>query len=231
MAPAHLAAGWLAGCAVAGALGLPLQVALPGAALSAGVALLPDVDTPSSVAGRTPGLRWMSAATEAAAGHRGVTHSLLATVLIGLVAWWWPGALALAVVAGVLLWRGLWSVAHRYPGDDAPRWEHGAAAKRADTIRAAIVFPALIGWVVFLAPAGDLHLLVTAAPWLAAAGYLSHLMLDACTYDGIPAAWPIQTRMRLPYGWRTRCGSRLERRIITPLLTVAAGTATVLPAL
>ena len=70
------------------AVGLPLMAAsgevslLNGCALGVG-SLLPDIDHPSSYLGKRH--KMVSGVTNKAFGHRGITHSLLGFILIGII--------------------------------------------------------------------------------------------------------------------------------------------------
>jgi len=72
---------------------------LPEAFAALGGALLPDLDSRQSYIGR--GLPFLSAPIEHWVGHRTLTHSLLAQLALGALAWWTlPFGYFLALVAG-----------------------------------------------------------------------------------------------------------------------------------
>ncbi|WP_142849004.1 metal-dependent hydrolase [Telmatospirillum sp. J64-1] len=100
MAKSHMVVGGASWVLVAAAAGMdPLDP--QGIALAVFGALLPDIDHPQSWAGRK--FRLISVPLAALVGHRGVTHSLLAT-LACLLAVLWMGmeAMATPLVVGYL---------------------------------------------------------------------------------------------------------------------------------
>lgn len=97
LAPTHLIAGQGAYLSTALALGhAPIFLE---AAIAAGVALVPDIDTRQSFLGRL--LPWLAEPIEYHFGHRTVTHSLIVSILLAVGLWWiLPYGIWLAVVAG-----------------------------------------------------------------------------------------------------------------------------------
>jgi len=62
--------------------------------------------------------------------------------------------------------------------------------------------------------------------WLGfVAGYLSHLMMDSLTRDGVPWLYPWQVYLGLPPfpNWRIRTGGWLEQFVVTPGLLTLIG--------
>lgn len=73
--------------------------------------------------------------------------------------------------------------------------------------------------------AADL-LRASGAIWLAAvAGYVSHLVLDTLTIEGVPWLYPLPWRLGLPLvaRWRLRTGGLREQWLVVPALLVLAG--------
>ena len=96
LAPTHLLAAHLAYLSASWWVGH--EPAVPEAAVAVAAGLAPDIDTRSSVAGRLA--PWLSAPLERATGHRTVTHSGLAVLVVAALAWPLPPGYTLAVVAG-----------------------------------------------------------------------------------------------------------------------------------
>lgn len=173
------------------------------AAVSAGYALLPDLDSPTSCASRALGgfvhrfahrlckvivnttslprdkayARWMQI-HHRDPYHRSLTHTAAATGLIALVAygaaWAHPLAAGFIAALGVLL---LWPLRR--------------------TAVAVVVFGAMVVSVVtvmLLSP----YLLALAV----AGGYASHIAADACTKAGVPVLWPVTIQGKR--WWRIR---------------------------
>jgi membrane-bound metal-dependent hydrolase YbcI (DUF457 family) len=120
------AAGWLSAAALSTAAGLPWPpgVVLVGTIVTAGAAMLPDLDCPGSHAGRSLGPVTRLIARQVAAGshrvyertatpldrsdryrqgHRGVTHTLPVALALGLLVTAVAFTPAAPVVAGVVL--------------------------------------------------------------------------------------------------------------------------------
>ena len=83
------------------------ETSMTGWALAAGASLLPDIDLPTSKLGRV--LFWISTRLEREFGHRTVTHSMLALIVVAMLAgplylvnpaWFW------AIVGGY--WSHIW---------------------------------------------------------------------------------------------------------------------------
>ena len=222
---------WLAGSALLTAAGAEpgLGAVIVGAAVTAGAALLPDLDHQSSTVAHTAGpvsqlacrlvARGCARAHAATRtyldrpdrdGHRTLTHTaiigLAAGLLAGLVCWlaggWGTAVVVYAVVAlGV---RG--GVRRRVRG------EWGAIG--IGVLAAAIAGPT-----------------IGAAWWLGlavAVGWLAHLAGDALTNSGCPILWPLKIcgRRWYPVGSprviRMRTGGTAERAVYVVLLLVGA---------
>lgn len=165
------------------------------AGISAGYALLPDLDHRDSKASQALGslahkavhgfckkvvdrsstdrdrkyTTWLSI-RHRGPYHRTFTHTLAATLAIGLIAYGlaWLGTAAIGFLAslGVLL---LWPLYRK-----------------------------TIGPVVLSAAAAAVGAVLFLTPWLMAlavgGGYFSHIVADACTKTGVPALWPLRIR-------------------------------------
>ncbi|MFG1951675.1 metal-dependent hydrolase [Micromonospora sp. NPDC048830] len=219
---------WLGGCALAASLGARPAVGtvVVGAAVTAGGALLPDVDHPGSVIARSlgPVTRLIAHGTAAGAaalraascaccagrgGHRAITHTLVFAVAAGLVVsllCWVGGDVAAAAVAGLaaaLAMRG--AVRRRTRG----AWGAALTGLVVGLMAAALPGPGGGWWWVGL-PLG--------------LGCLVHSLGDALTFSRVPLLWPIRIRgcrwaavgMWAPLRFRT--GSAAELLLVVPVL-------------
>lgn len=187
---------------------------LLGVFLTAGAALLPDMDHPDGTIANFLGplseafcqvVSWISG------GHRQATHSLLFVVLVGVGTWAGmtfigrPFTLGLVFVLLALAVRALHLCP---PGRGIRAW----------------------GTVLALALAGTFamtHWISDAPPWLpfcVALGTLVHIAGDCLTDRGCPLLWPIKKRISLPIIDRT--GNKLETWVLAPLFM--AGTVVLL---
>lgn len=190
------AAGWLAlappvAAATDTALG-PVALAA-GAVVTAGAALVPDLDTPHSTISRAlgPVSQLLAVAIAAlAGGHRHATHSLAFVAAIAASLWAGrrtPAADAVALVVGGLC-VGL---AIRALGPQQMR-------------SGGVIDLTLIAWTVALTGIGWAHL--GPVPWLPAAvalGAALHIAGDLLTPEGCPLLWPHPTRHAWPILSRT----------------------------
>jgi len=168
------AAVWLA---VVPAVGLVAQVGpreiLMGAVVTAGAALLPDLDSVGSTASRALGgasAVFSRLVRHGSGGHRQGTHSLLAVAAMGLLA-------QLAVVLGwawvpvlLVLWAGL-------------RGLRLIGSKRSTGL---LAFAAVTAGVLAMRAMG------TGMAWVGIAvalGALAHLLGDMLTPEGVPLGW------------------------------------------
>ncbi len=212
---------WLGGCAITAAAGASVadHVIATGAVVSAGFALLPDLDHPGSTVSRTLGpvtealsgmvsrsavmVRASSCrhcASRPFGGHRGLTHTAAGSAFTGLLvtacATIWPRIAALIVVG-----FGVWLAAHT------------ALSSRQRARIGDMVLPGRFRYLSkgthrFAAAVGSLLLAVAAAfllvdPavtswwWLGAAvawGCTVHSLGDALTYSAVPLCWPVRIR-------------------------------------
>lgn len=180
-------------------------------AVTAGMAMLPDLDHPRSTVARmwgpvtaavAHGIRW------AARGHRGGTHDIVVAPLAAILVTWlasqhqWTQGLVLAVATGLVLR----SIAFAIPGQDAL----SAAVNLGLSGAAAWLFlehGAAPSWL----------------PWAVGLGVAVHILGDAVTDKGIPRpfSWVRGRRERLR-GGPVRTGGGLEKFLVGPLLAVVA---------
>lgn len=227
MGGTHSATGSLAGVAIVGALA-PVVGADPGvvglatgAAAGAGAALLPDLDTPGSTAGRSQGpvsrlashgLRALSSLAWAATGtkyddggldededrepekkgtHRHLTHTVPACAATGVLVW----AAALHWVgAAVVLWL-LISLGLRGLGQCLT----GREKRELSQWTTVSVGAALATTVVMVAAPLSPVLLGT----VVAVGMVVHILGDWLTPQGVPLAWPLVHRGKRWWMWRS----------------------------
>ncbi|HEY0700518.1 MAG TPA: metal-dependent hydrolase [Micromonospora sp.] len=227
---------WLGGCALTSGLWTRPQVGtvVVGAAVTAGGALLPDVDHPGSVIARSlgPVTRVIAQATAAGSaalrsascgcctgrgGHRAITHTLVFAVTAGLVVsllCWVGGEIAAAIVAGLAA-----ALATRGALRKATRGTYGAAGTGLLVgIMAASLPGPVAGWWWVGLPLG--------------LGCLVHSLGDALTFSRVPLLWPIRIRgcrwgalgMWAPLRFRT--GSAVELLLVVPALILLGGYST-----
>jgi membrane-bound metal-dependent hydrolase YbcI (DUF457 family) len=169
--------------------------------VTAGTALLPDLDHPRSTVGQAlgPVTAWLArVVATATGGHRHGTHSILFAAAAGYGGWALGAAgtrwalPAIVVLAALAL----------------------AALGVTDTPAAAALSCAAAGYVL-VAGGADIA-------WLGpsvAIGCLAHLIGDALTERGVPLLWPLTPR-RFRIG-AVDTGSRVERLVVAPVLIVA----------
>lgn len=225
MAPAHALTGVAAGLVLAAATAHPWPVQAATVAVTAGAALLPDLDHRGATVSRSLGpitkvLSRMIAALSravyratrspgdrktAGSGHRQLTHTVpgcvgLAAIVAAVTACGrWPGL----VILGLLVALGAAGV---------------PALGAAFTLSVTLLLVARVPDV-----AGYWWLWGTAT----AVGCGMHLLGDAATVSGIPALWPLErggrrwADIRLPV--TTRAGSAVERMLVVPALLCGCG--------
>ncbi|GAA3878286.1 metal-dependent hydrolase [Saccharothrix violaceirubra] len=226
----HALTGWCAGLALAPLLGAHgLGQAVTVAAVTAGSALLPDLDHPGSRASRfaAPVTRLLSRIVQGLSGlayratrgprdedldgtHRHLTHTLAFAILVGAATTWWvssSGTWAAVVVLAVAVLL--------------------AVDALGDWVAAAVVTVWLV-WVGRGDPGAELAAITG---WLGIAvgvGCLVHCLGDAMTISGCPILWPVpilgETWYELgpPPWWRFRTGGRVELWVVWPVCVVAA---------
>lgn len=225
----HAATGWCAGLALAPTLGAPtLPQALVVAAVTAGAALLPDLDHPSSSASRFAGpltaalsavVRFLSRGLyqitkgsrdeRVSGGHRHATHTVLFAVLLGLWINWWTGR------------TGAWSVLVVL----------GLAVLLAVDVLGDWLVLVLLGvagwWISQGQPEQQLAAVSGWIGWAVAAGCLVHCLGDALTRSGCPFLWPLPIagetwyELRPPELLRFRTGGAVEMLLIWPACVLA----------
>lgn len=235
------AAGWLAGCAALGSVGVHAsftRVAV-GTAVAAGSALLPDCDHPSSCVAHTfgPVSRWLCrriargcavlhARTRTPLdvrdldGHRTLTHTALWCLVTGVIAaaagglGGLPAATFILFATTGLAVRALW-----------PKRRRGTFG--------ATIAGLLAGGVLVLAQPDGLWW------WIGipvAFGCLAHIGGDALTNSGVPALFPLTIggqrwkRLGVPKVMRFGTGGRAERFVWWLFLLGALGAGWVLVA-
>lgn len=226
------AAGWLVGCAGLTAAGhpAPARVVVAGAVISAGWALVPDLDHPRSTASISLGpvtgvLSWVTAALSRwvsrvtcrccdgdADGHRALTHTalfaLVMGVLLGVAGWRFGAAAGVPVVAvsAALAARGLLT----------PRRRRGWLGIMVVTVAVgAATAGGGPGWWWLGLPAA----------W----GSLAHCLGDSMTLSRCPLWWPLRVRgcrwqpVGSPRWLRFRTGSGAEQVVWLALMVGALG--------
>ena len=215
----HALTGAVAFAAAAPVIHVTGLSAVTGAMLTAGAALLPDIDEPGSVIAReggflTTGLAWV--VHRVSGGHRKGTHSLTGVAVF---------------TAGALL-AGAWQAAQ--PG----RWQHDLPAGIFVALLVAAAFHALrlgghhgdaAGLVLAAVAVWKGWDLVGLTRWAlpllgicAALGMAAHIAGDELTHSGCPVLYPFSRREfhLLPRGLRFTTGKLAEHRIVSPLLLV-----------
>ena len=191
-------------------LHLPPSGTAPLAALCAGFACLPDLDTRHSCAARSLGFMSEAFAWSVAkisGGHRHGTHSALGVAVFTTLAWLachyrtdTAGRLTLGAFLALAIAAGLRAL--RLGGHAADLLAIGAAAGIA-----------WYGWGLALIPLA------------CGLGCATHLAGDALTDEGIPLLWPLSLKhyKLWPEPLSFTTGSRPERWIIAPALLLALG--------
>jgi membrane-bound metal-dependent hydrolase YbcI (DUF457 family) len=208
------ALAWAAAAAWVPAATWPVRLdtkdVLLGTFITAGSALLPDLDHPDGTIAHFLGpishticrlIEWISG------GHRHATHSFLFVAVVGGGTWAGEHFLGRPFTLGLVYL--LLSLAIRAlhlcpPGKGIQSW----------------------GVVLLLAVGGTVLMdrWIGADPgWLPIAvglGSLTHLVGDCLTDRGCPLLWPLPKRFGIPLIKRT--GERLETALLTPLMAVGA---------
>ena len=203
------AAAWFAAVPLIGMAGMPLRLPdiAAGAIISAGAALLPDLDHPSATIAQTYGVltEALSRVVNAVSGgHRHATHSLFFVVLAAGVT---EGMAQLSPVAVQVFVALLIGIGLRGLGIGVPRRRLGSAVLNA-MVNAGLL--------------GGFALLHVEYRWIGIAvglGCLVHLVGDCITTEGCPLLWPWMLNFTVPVVPST--GGRVERWLVTPLLLVA----------
>ncbi len=248
------AAVWLGGCVTVQACGgHPSFAAVTvGALVCAGAALAPDIDHPNSTVARSVGWptrtaargvglfgAWVHARTKTRwdrvdlDGHRTITHTGVWAVASG------------ALVAAAQQWAASWAagllvfyVAHlgvraALPPKWRSRWVR-TGFRHPLIRRVRVSIPVLTALV---AAVTAYQLTPQTGWWLGlavAAGSITHCLGDSVTNSACPMLWPIpigpagRRRRWFPVGppprFRFSTGDLVERKLVRPLLAVAAGS-------
>lgn len=207
------AAAWLAAAPPAAvATGAPLEptTLLAGAVITAGAALIPDLDMPRSTIARALGPATVLLSVlvaRLAGGHRAATHSLAFTLLLPVAVWAGmhtpAGGLVTIAVAAVCVGLALRAVGPR------------------EINTGGLIDLGLLAWTAGLT---WWALTVVDADWLPAAlglGVALHLLGDLATPHGIPLLWPNPTRYAVPL-LADGTGGRIETIVSGVLLMLLA---------
>ncbi|MBB3053558.1 membrane-bound metal-dependent hydrolase YbcI (DUF457 family) [Prauserella isguenensis] len=239
MGRTHALTGAAAGLAAAPLAGLDtLAHAAVFAVITAGWAIVPDLDHPSSSASRLlgPVTRLLSWLVRTGSGliyratkgprdeqgvHRTVTHTGLFAVLVGVVLGW-AGTLTAWVPVAAAVFGVLLAV------DRLGGWLLGLVAGLLALWLGTGTTPAAM-----IAEIGELSAAVGVAAGL---GCLVHTLGDMITLSGAPILFPIPIagetyyEVRPPRALRFRTGGKVENWLVTPLclLAIAAATASLL---
>jgi len=180
------------------------------AALTAGFATLPDLDSCGSTASRSlgflsEGFAWV--VRTVSGGHRHATHSALGVGIFTVLAWaachyrhTWAGLGGLLLLLTLGIAAGLRAL---------------GLLRHLDDIAAIVAASAIVGTQYGL----------TLMPLACGLGVAVHIVGDMCTDEGVPLAWPLsQAHFRLlpgPLAFTT--GTRPETWVVAPGLMVALG--------
>jgi membrane-bound metal-dependent hydrolase YbcI (DUF457 family) len=249
------AVGWVAGCAVLAELGAaPSGVVIGvGAAVSTGMALLPDLDHPGSTVARTLGPATQLAARLVAriasatrrssckhcanrsnGGHRGLTHTAVGAAAFGLLV----AGLGLVLgewfallVVGFAVWLGahaaLSSTWRARIGDAILPGRFRSRGRHAFRFTAGV--GALLVAVLFTSSVAGT---VSTWWWIGIAvfwGCFAHILGDALTFSAVPLWWPLEVRgcrwtnVGTPRWMRFRTGSRTETVVVVMMAVVGVG--------
>lgn len=179
-----------------------------GAAVTAGAAVLPDIDHPDASIARsfgfvTEAFAWI--VEHISGGHRHGTHSLAGVAAFTALAYaaehyrqTLPGKAGLALLLILVL----------------------AAGVRALKIGGHFGDLLAIGAAVAMIVTG---FGLAEVPWAVAVGAATHLLGDMLTDEGIPIAWPVSRHhvRLLPEPFAFTTGTRPERWVVAPALMVA----------
>lgn len=195
----------------------PLAVHLTGAqltagtVLTAGAALLPDLDEPGSAIARGAGFLtrgFAHAVRFAARGHRKGTHSLLGLGAFAALAW---GAVYVSHSLPGRVWLVFWLA---LMAASALRFAPGVNGHWADAAGLGLAI-GLSQW----------HAGLAIVPACVTLGVAAHLAGDMATHDGCPLLWPFSGRSFHDSPWAFRTGKFFESRVVFPVLAVSLALA------
>lgn len=158
-----------------------------GTIVCAAWALAPDLDHPGSTVSRSlgPGGRVASAGVRVVSGgHRQATHSILATVAIGVLAWWMTWQAPTTTVAAATAAVGVLIA--------LPLMGKSIGVRVGAPL--GVVLGGAVGWAIWSG-------FVVLDTWFFLAvtlGFALHWAGDALTPQGVPWLWPHQHRLRVP---------------------------------
>lgn len=211
------AASAAAAGAVAGYAGLHEVPFHPGAVelilgtlITAGAALLPDIDHPNGTIAHALGpiTKHLSKfVSEISGGHRHATHSVLFMLGAGAVTWvgeYFGGKIFTLILAFVMLALGIRALHLSPSGETFRAWGPCVLLAGAGTVVMWRWLPATPNWL----------------PFAIALGCLAHLVGDCLTDRGCPLLWPLKFKLSIPLISRT--GNTMETWVLTPLM--ACGT-------
>lgn len=231
MGRTHALTGLCAGLALAPAVADTVAETVVLAVVTAGFALLPDLDHPRArasrllgpvtgmvSAGMRAGSRWLYARTKGPRDerhrgeHRHATHTVAFAALVGMLvavgtwgfgAWWVVGTVLLGIALAVDA-LGDWLLP--VVGIAGIVWWGAAGGD-------------LAGAFVGIGPVAGIA---------AGVGCVTHCLGDACTVSGCPFLWPIPIagetwfEIRPPRWLRFRTGGWVEHAVVFPAFSVAA---------
>jgi membrane-bound metal-dependent hydrolase YbcI (DUF457 family) len=206
------ALGWFAiAPAVSAAVGTPLSGSelVIGGLVTAGAALLPDLDHPQATVSHFLGpvsVAVSRVVNTLAGGHRQATHSLLFAGLVGAATSAAGAAFGRDAVLVLLFFMA--GLALRGLGIAPPR-KNAVAAGIAVACEAAVIVWAADRWL----PPGVWWWL----PGAMVLGCLLHVTGDCCTPERCPIFWP--SKKRYGIGIISHTGNFAEKAIVAPVMT------------
>ncbi|WP_406297421.1 metal-dependent hydrolase [Embleya sp. NBC_00888] len=180
-----------------------------GTFLTAGAALLPDLDHHNGTIANFLGplsRALCAGVAKVSGGHRHATHSIVFVVLAGLLTWQGvehlgrPFTLTMVFLLLALALRALNLCP---PGKGLASWITIVALAGGGTAVVDHWMPAAPDWL----------------PMVIVLGCIAHLLGDFLTKQGIPLFWPLGTRFEVAVVSRT--GNRVETLVLVPVMMLA----------
>ncbi|MCX9191354.1 metal-dependent hydrolase [Carbonactinospora thermoautotrophica] len=211
----HAVSGALAWAATAtvlpefGGVALGPRDILVGTLLTAGAALVPDLDHPDSTIANflgPPSELLARVVSFLSGGHRHGTHSLLFIALAWLGTWAgvaYLGRNFVLVTVFILLALAIRALHLCPPGNGVKVYGTIGTLSLVGTFAVANWLPGVWDWL----------------PWSMAIGCAAHILGDCLTDRGCPLLWPVKGRFGIPVVSRT--GNAVETWVLVPLMTVA----------